>query len=899
MRFAENWQNLRSDLLRRRPPQKSRGRLFIESLEERTVPTVIWGSAANAVADYGGPIITHVDVDLIFWGAGWNSAQTPMNNVTSAVTTIMNSPFLSGLSQYRGIGNGQLLRTDLITSTSPAAHTTDAQYDAFVKAQINNGTVPITPKMDSQILYMVIPQPGTTDPAENAGGAHASDLSTAGRFHYGWTINNNSLDFTTQAFSHELTESVTDPEVNYHFGFWVPSAGDEICDPPAQNYTYRLDGVLVQSSLSQKDHAYDVYDGNSQKFFLTSSWALTVNGDQLANPDDTITVDAVNNGYTINLNGEVVQFDSGQIPSITIDTLTGDDTVNIERTVALSKGVTVNLGVGTDTVNLSPAAQNLSHLAAPVTVNGGSGSATLNCFDQGISNNLSYTITSSTVARAGLGTLTYSNMANVALDTSNGSDTITVKSTPAGTALAVNGGTGTNTLVGSAVPNTWNLTGSNAGTLSSASIPGPVSFTAVQNLTGGATTNAFVFSDGASVSGTIQGGGSGSLDYSAYPSDVTVNLQTATATGVGGTIAGIRSLTGGSGNSTLVGADVASLWNVTALNTGTVAGASTVTFAGFQNLAGGAGSNTFVFSDGAGVSGNLQSGGTGSLDYSAYTSDVTVNLQTATATGVGGTFAGIQNLAGGGGNNTLIGADATSAWNVTALNTGNVSGAGTVAFAGFQNLLGGAGGNTFVFSDGAGVSGNLEGGSAGGTLDYSAYSSSVLVDLQTGFAIGVGGSVSAINAIFGGSASPNSNGVYNLMIGAGGDTLTGGLGRRNILVAGASASTLNAGDGEDLLIGGSTTYDQEAGLSSWQLIAAYWAGSDDYATRVDNLMSGSGVLNGTSVPLLDPTPGTGTVIGNGGGNTFNGNGALALFFTDGLDTITGFDPGSQQVPVAP
>ena len=92
---------------------------------------------------------------------------------------------------------------------------------------------------------------------------------------------------------------------------------------------------------------------------------------------------------------------------------------------------------------------------------------------------------------------------------------------------------------------------------------------------------------------------------------------------------------------------------------------------------------------------------------------------------------------------------------------------------------------------------------------------------------------SGIATVSGGSANPASSGAYNLPIGAGGDTLNGGSGRRNILVAGANPSTLNAGDGEDLRIGGSTSYDAEASLTTWQLIATYWAGSDDYATRVD------------------------------------------------------------------
>jgi hypothetical protein len=55
------------------------------------------------------------------------------------------------------------------------------------------------------------------------------------------------------------------------------------------------------------------------------------------------------------------------------------------------------------------------------------------------------------------------------------------------------------------------------------------------------------------------------------------------------------------------------------------------------------------------------------------------------------------------------------------------------------------------------------------------------------------------------------------------------------------------------------------------------------------------LLSGTGVPLLDAS----TVTGNGGGNTLTGNSALALLYSDGLDTITGFDLGSQQIPITP
>jgi hypothetical protein len=125
---------------------------------------------------------------------------------------------------------------------------TNADFGAFIQANLNDGTLPVTPEMDSQILYMVIPQLGTSDPAEAADGAHYWGQSNFGLFHYGWTANDaGNLDRITVDFSHELTEGVTDPEVNLNTAFVVPSTNDEICDDDAAAYTYRLDGVLVRN----------------------------------------------------------------------------------------------------------------------------------------------------------------------------------------------------------------------------------------------------------------------------------------------------------------------------------------------------------------------------------------------------------------------------------------------------------------------------------------------------------------------------------------------------------------------------------------------------------------------------------------------------------------------------
>jgi hypothetical protein len=284
----------------------------------------------------------------------------------------------------------------------------------------------------------------------------------------------------------------------------------------------------------------------------------------------------------------------------------------------------------------------------------------------------------------------------------------------------------------------------------------------------------------------------------------------------------------------------------------------------------------------AGLAAVIIDGGTGGNTFDLFASSATTAMT----------------IVGGSNSDTLAGSNAGNTFAISGTNAVTLSGSAygsTVSFSQIGNLTAGSGGDTFSFADGATLTGGITGGGSD-TLNYSAYRSSVLVDLQTGFATGVGGSVTGISTVFGGSAAPTGR-VYNLLIGKGGNTLYGGFERPNILVAGSSASTLVGGGyspsgagSQDILIGGSTLYDTEAGLGTWQQIAAYWASGAAYARRVANLLSGNGV------PKLDAT----VVMGNGGGNTLIGYySELALLYTDGKDILADFASNSQQVPITP
>jgi hypothetical protein len=231
----------------------------------------------------------------------------------------------------------------------------------------------------------------------------------------------------------------------------------------------------------------------------------------------------------------------------------------------------------------------------------------------------------------------------------------------------------------------------------------------VANLTGGTGNDNFRFAGG-SISGNLDGqGGTNTLDYSQLTSNVTINLATQKATSISGTWANINAAIGGSGSNTLTGTNGSNTWTLTSTNAGSVNGFA---YSSFQNLTGGTGNDTFRFV-GGNVSGKIDGGaaGTNTLDYFASGSAATVNLQTKTATSIGTTWANINAAIGTGTTDTLVGANATNTWNLTSTNAGNVN--GTFAFTGFVNLTGGSGNDTCTFSDGAGVTGVLDG--QGGT----------------------------------------------------------------------------------------------------------------------------------------------------------------------------------------
>jgi hypothetical protein len=485
----------------------------------------------------------------------------------------------------------------------------------------------------------------------------------------------------------------------------------------------------------------------------------------------------------------------------------------------------------------------------------------------------------------------------------------------------LNGGGGSGLSLAAYTTNlTVNITGGGAGNL-----PGVVgAFQGVQYLATGSGNDSFVFSNTGSITSISSVGGTNTLDASAVSRNLSVSVYGANAGTVPGMVfefADIENIKGGSGNNTFVFSSGASLagtlnggsgnnlidtspyttgqtFSVTGANSGSAAGLVGA-FNHVQNLIGASGGgNVFAFSGGGSLAGEVDGGvgGHNLLDYSTYPTGVTVDLSTDSATGVGGSVVNIQELRGSGGNdhltgngagsttffaspgtdtitglgsgNTLVGTNANSTWKITGSNAGTLTwGANTSTFTGVQNLTGGTGADDFIFSKGMGVSGAIHGGGGNDSLDYSAYTTTVIVDLQTGFATGVTGGVARIKNVTGG----NGSGGYNILVGNGGNILTGGNGRRNLLIAGASASQLTGGNGEDILIAGTTDYDTN--LTALKSIMGVWNGPGLYNARVAKVTNPGATYHLT----------TATVHSNGGGNKLKGKpsgSALDLYFAN-------------------
>jgi hypothetical protein len=421
---------------RRHPLAPHRFLPGLEALEDRRVPTITFqprfGNPTPGPSD-NGPVLTNAPIYLIFEGSYWNNPTgITKQDVLSTVTNILGSPYLSRSSQYGTSGAAHLAGTAVdnslrMTTLLPADVQVFAESDLrnVVQANIHTGlnAAALRP------LYFLLTPPGASDQDRSSAGGFHNEVSYNVSFFgfkipeevpFGWigtfgATRASQVDIFSANFSHELVEAVTDPYIatddanRYDSGAnWnPPRQKDEIADfePDGGRYTYRLgNGAVVQAYWSANDGQFVVADGTSQVFSLVPrydlfphtllpdptkfrNFDLTVNGGQLANKNDTIRIETITSGpqtggVRIVLNGETVTFDAGRLQNITVNTGTGNDTVDVESLPA-NVALTIKLGSGNDTVRLSPTAGQMDNILGAISIQGGTGTSTVDVNDRG------------------------------------------------------------------------------------------------------------------------------------------------------------------------------------------------------------------------------------------------------------------------------------------------------------------------------------------------------------------------------------------------------------------------------------------------------------------------------------------------------------------------------------
>ena len=215
---------------------------------------VLRGNSGQVLKYYGGPVISHVKVFIVYWG---DQVGTELQlKLAPFYRSILDSSYMDVLAQYKTdipavdgrkgtgqtIGHGRLIGQKMIEPRNQAATLTDRMIQKELSAQIASG---VLPSPDANTLYMVYFPRGVR--IKGPGGSGGS-CETFDAYHDGFKTSHGDaifygvmpdcgLDFAgaTEVSSHETIEAVTDPfpTPGNHPSYpqaWNSIRGDEVAD---------------------------------------------------------------------------------------------------------------------------------------------------------------------------------------------------------------------------------------------------------------------------------------------------------------------------------------------------------------------------------------------------------------------------------------------------------------------------------------------------------------------------------------------------------------------------------------------------------------------------------------------------------------------------------------------
>lgn len=182
---------------------------------------------ANAQLSYrGGPLLTRPQVQVVYWGASWQSApaaQALVRGLDQFFRDILVSSLMDQLAEYsvgaQRMGHGRFLGSAVRSEQAPQGSVTDAAVRRQLQRWIRAGTLA---KTTAQTLYFIFLEPGIVSVM---GGSRSCQSycgyhNAVGRVYYavmpyptcaGCLGGLSVLDALTATSSHELCEAITDP----------------------------------------------------------------------------------------------------------------------------------------------------------------------------------------------------------------------------------------------------------------------------------------------------------------------------------------------------------------------------------------------------------------------------------------------------------------------------------------------------------------------------------------------------------------------------------------------------------------------------------------------------------------------------------------------------------------
>jgi hypothetical protein len=265
--------------------------LAIECLEGRQLMTV---------TNHGGAVLPNVEVQALYYGNDWYNNPTYYSEtgyLEGFLHSIVNSSYMDMLNKDGyGVGRGTQDGGRIsLANVNKSYYLTDSSIQSIIQGYIHNGVLK-SPNGNSLYVFYVEDNVAVSMGGGNSqtgflgyhgafagtdGSGRAADIHYAVITYPGGTVGNASMSWLsamqqmTEVTSHELSEAVTDPNIDYKSLTWYDSAQNGEVGDIVNGQTVFLNGYAVQRISDQNDQAMTPAGATAQ---TQESFVLKTNG---------------------------------------------------------------------------------------------------------------------------------------------------------------------------------------------------------------------------------------------------------------------------------------------------------------------------------------------------------------------------------------------------------------------------------------------------------------------------------------------------------------------------------------------------------------------------------------------------------------------------------------------